>query len=31
MGQSLVSASALLDKHRGILRDAVTAIEGNQQ
>jgi N-acetylmuramic acid 6-phosphate etherase len=31
MGQSRASASALLNKHRGILRDAVTAIEIDQQ
>jgi N-acetylmuramic acid 6-phosphate etherase len=31
MGLSLASASALLDKHRGILRNAVTAIESDQQ
>jgi N-acetylmuramic acid 6-phosphate etherase len=31
LGLSLASASALLDKHRGILRNAVTAIESDQQ
>jgi N-acetylmuramic acid 6-phosphate etherase len=31
MGLSLASASALLDKHRGILCNAVTAIESDQQ
>jgi N-acetylmuramic acid 6-phosphate etherase len=31
MGLSLASASALLDKHHGILRNAVSAIESGQQ
>jgi N-acetylmuramic acid 6-phosphate etherase len=31
MGLSLASASALLDKHHGILRNAVTTIESDQQ